>query len=135
MTSNERFEKVLELIKETHRKKQADYGTDEDPFANVNATSEFGIDPLVGIMLRMNDKMTRLKSFVKKGKLVNESVEDSLLDLAVYAIIALTILESTAYGYKYGIIPDSSSDNQGTNYQDKPRVRASENPPQVSTKG
>jgi len=118
MNSNERFTAILTQIQETHDKKQADYGTDEDPFANVNAASEFGIDPLVGIMLRMNDKMTRLKSFVKKGNLVNESVEDSLLDLAVYAIIALV---------KYEEMPDSN-----------PAVkvwREYNNPPQRSTKG
>ncbi|KKK88665.1 hypothetical protein LCGC14_2740830 [marine sediment metagenome] len=94
MNSNDRFKAILRRIQETHDKKGADYGTDEDPFANVNAASEFDIDPIVGILLRMNDKMMRFKSFVKKGTLVNESVEDSLLDLAVYSIIALTLYES-----------------------------------------
>ena len=35
--------------------------------------------------------MTRLETFVQKGTLANEGVEDSLLDLAVYSIIALLL--------------------------------------------
>lgn len=42
-------------------------------------------------MIRANDKMTRVKNMAKKGYLANESVEDSLLDIAVYAIIALIL--------------------------------------------
>ena len=86
MNSNDRFTAILQRIQETHDKKQADYGTDEDPFANITAAEEFGVSPLVGVLIRMNDKMTRLKSFVKKGNIVNEPVEDRRLDLAVYAI-------------------------------------------------
>jgi hypothetical protein len=45
----------------------------------------------VGCMVRANDKMKRLQTFAIKGSLANESVEDSLLDLAVYAIIGLQL--------------------------------------------
>lgn len=84
---------LLDQMKTTHDKKQADYGNSAEPFANVLASHDLGIHPVLGILLRMNDKMTRIKSFQEKGNLANESVEDSLLDIAVYAIIAVVIIE------------------------------------------
>lgn len=88
-----RFHAILKELGDLHDKKQADYGTDNDPFANVRASERFGIPAWVGSVLRGNDKMARLQTFIRKGTLKNESVEDSLRDLAVYAIIALVLLE------------------------------------------
>lgn len=90
---SERFHHYLELAGDLHDQKQADYGTDNNPFANICASEDFGVNPWVGAVLRGNDKMARIKSFVKNGYLKNESVEDSLMDLAVYAIIALVLFE------------------------------------------
>jgi hypothetical protein len=81
---------------ELHARKQQDYGADNDPFYNLRAAREFGITPLTGVLLRMNDKMTRLKAFAQKGRLVNESAEDSLADLAVYATIARVLMDEEA---------------------------------------
>ena len=83
-----RFHAVLKELGELHDKKQADYGRDDDPFANIRSTEEWGLDAWAGAMMRANDKMKRLQSFARKGVLANESVQDSLLDIAVYAIIA-----------------------------------------------
>jgi hypothetical protein len=44
-------------------------------------------------VIRANDKMARLQTFVRRRQLRNESVEDSLRDLAVYAVIALVLYE------------------------------------------
>jgi Nucleotide modification associated domain 1 len=87
-TSDE-FLKVLDDIKAMHLKKSADYGTDEDPFANVNASTDFGVSGVIGTLIRANDKMRRLQAWAKGSALVNEGVEDSLMDLATYAVIAL----------------------------------------------
>ena len=81
----------MEEIMAMHLKKGADYGTNKDNFANVRSAEEFGIPAWQGAVLRANDKMARLKTFCVKGELQNESVEDSLLDLANYAAIALTL--------------------------------------------
>lgn len=86
-----RFHQLLKEMGELHSKKSADYGQAQDPFANVRAAREFGIPPWLGAVLRMNDKVTRIKSFAQKGKLENESLEDSLLDIAVYSMIALIL--------------------------------------------
>ncbi len=85
------FLAILEEIRAMHCKKGADYGTAKDTFANVRASEEFGIPGWKGAVLRANDKMARLKTFSIKGTLANEGVEDSLLDLANYAIIALRL--------------------------------------------
>lgn len=85
------FESIVQELIALHDLKQADYGRDADPFANVRASEEFGIPAWLGSVLRGNDKMSRLKTFAQKGTLKNESVEDSLKDLANYAIIALCL--------------------------------------------
>lgn len=93
-----RFHQILVELAELHDRKQADYGIATDPFANVRASSDFGIKPWVGAMLRGNDKMQRIKSFIANGNLKNESLEDSLRDLAVYCIIALVLREEENAG-------------------------------------
>lgn len=85
------FEKVLDEMRALHAKKSLDYGSGDDPLANIRASEKFGIPAWVGAIVRGNDKMTRIQSFLKKGSLANESLEDSLLDLAVYSIIALEL--------------------------------------------
>lgn len=86
-----KFDQVLADIRALHDKKQADYGKSHDPFANVRASEEFGIPGWVGAMIRANDKMRRLQAAASGSKLVNEGIEDSLIDLAVYAIIGLVL--------------------------------------------
>lgn len=86
---------ILDEMKAMHLKKGADYGTDADPFSNVRASEQFGIPAWLGSVVRGNDKMSRLKTFAQKGVLRNESVEDSLLDLAVYAVIGLVLFRET----------------------------------------
>lgn len=85
------FEEVLAEMKELHDRKRSDYGRKEDPFANVRASEDFGVEGWVGALIRANDKMRRLQSAAKGSTLRNEGVEDSLIDMAVYSVIALTI--------------------------------------------
>lgn len=88
-----RFHEILKEAGELHDKKQQDYGRGSDPFANVRASSEFGVKPWIGCYIRLNDKITRIKSFIEKGNLANESLEDSLRDVIVYGAIALVLYE------------------------------------------
>lgn len=87
----DKFNDILVELRNLHEKKSQDYGTDGDPYANVRASAEFGIAPWIGALIRENDKTTRIKSFIVKGTLANESLEDSLIDKAVYSIIALLL--------------------------------------------
>lgn len=90
-----RFHALLAEIGELHDRKQSDYGVDGDPFANVRASEDFGVAGWVGCAIRMNDKMRRVMTASKKGSdaLLNESLRDSFLDLAVYGLIAIVLLD------------------------------------------
>ena len=91
--SSKRFHEILSELATLHDKKSADYGRGDDPFANVRASEEWGVEPWVGAMVRATDKVRRLQSLIQNGKLENESAEDSLRDLAVYSVIALVLFE------------------------------------------
>lgn len=72
---------VLNELRSVMLKKQADYG-------HRNIT-DFGE---LGCLVRANDKMSRLKNLLmSKQQPNNESIEDSWIDLANYAIIALML--------------------------------------------
>ena len=65
-------------------KKQIDYG----PFNIWNAPG----GATNGLMVRMSDKLERLKNLIYKNiKPNNEALEDSFVDIANYAIIALMV--------------------------------------------
>lgn len=90
-----RFFALLQQLAELHAKKAADYGQDQDIFANIRASQEFGVEPWRGALVRLNDKVTRLKTFCIKGTLANEGVEDSLMDLAAYSLISLILFKES----------------------------------------
>lgn len=60
-----------------------------DPFSNFRGSAAFGIDPIKGIVLRMQDKMCRISTFADKGTLLvaGESAEDSIRDIINYAVL------------------------------------------------
>lgn len=89
--ASRKFYAVLAEAAKLHDRKQRDYGTDENPFANVAASEDFGIPAWLGCAVRMNDKIRRIMAFAKKGELANESIEDAFLDLLVYAGIAAVL--------------------------------------------
>lgn len=90
---SEKFHRLLREMGDLHDKKQADYGRKDDPFANVRASEDFGIEGWIGALIRMNDKMRRLQAAARGQNLKNESVADSLMDLACYALIGLCLYE------------------------------------------
>ncbi len=65
--------------------KQRDYGSDN--------LKEFGE---LGIVIRLNDKMNRLKNLLENNKLPkNESVEDTLRDMIGYAVLLLMMRDGS----------------------------------------
>lgn len=77
------FEEVLAEMLQTFLKKNHDYGN-----SFTKTYEEFG---LVSAVVRMNDKMERLKSLLKAQAKVDESVRDTLMDLANYSV--MTVME------------------------------------------
>lgn len=91
--SSQKFHAILRALGALHDRKQADYGTDGDPFANVRASEAWGIPAWVGCMVRASDKVKRLQTQAVKGSLANEAATDSFDDLAVYAVIGRVLFE------------------------------------------
>ena len=83
MTRNEiEFQRILTNMSRTYNQKNSDYGSSFD-----KSMDEFG---MLSPIIRMSDKMNRLKSLVKNKQQVNdESIDDTLLDLANYAVMTL----------------------------------------------
>ena len=81
-------------------KKNSDYTggkSCDNPFENFDGSRDFGIDPLLGLSLRMQDKFQRMKSFCNDGNLTldnnGDSIKDIYRDLIGYSLIALGMLE------------------------------------------
>jgi hypothetical protein len=93
------MDEVYKALKDKIRQKQADYVNGAGPFANFNQSAEFGVDPLVGLGLRMGDKFQRFKSFAKQGALQTpgEGIEDVFQDLIGYSFIALAMLKERGH--------------------------------------
>lgn len=64
--------KLLGEMRELHCRKAADYGRPEDSLANCRASERFGVPAWVGTMIRANDKMQRVQSFIANGSLLYE---------------------------------------------------------------
>lgn len=107
MPVDPRFLKILDEIRSLHEKKSTDYGTEEDPYANVRASQEFGVPPWLGAVIRLHDKLVRIKAFTRNGSLKNESLEDSLTDIAVYAMISLLLWrEEVEENTRWTVVPE-----------------------------
>jgi hypothetical protein len=86
------FLAVLDEVRELHLRKTLDYGADEDALANIRSSSDvIGVQAWAGCILRISDKMFRLRSFFRRGKTEFDGVEDTLLDICAYSAIALAI--------------------------------------------
>lgn len=81
------FDAILEQMSDVHRRKNADYGD-----AAYEGYKEFGIQYYI---IQLHNKLNRLKSLTKDNSKpqVNESIEDTLLDMANYAVLALEALK------------------------------------------
>jgi len=79
------------------KKKNADYtGIGKSPFANFNRVEGMGICTTEqGVLTRITDKISRLASYSQNLQLqvADESVEDTCLDLANYALLLQGIIK------------------------------------------
>lgn len=77
--------------------KNADYAHEDDnPWGNLGMCESIGFCQTEhGIFIRMTDKMARLTTFIKRGtfEVDDESISDTLMDLANYAAIMAAKIE------------------------------------------
>jgi hypothetical protein len=88
------FLELLEEVRQLHVSKSQDYGSESDPLANIRQGAEFvGIEPWRGCLVRVADKVQRLKTYCRTGRLVHEGVRDTLLDLSAYSLLAIVLFD------------------------------------------
>jgi len=80
------FQALTTKMLEITTKKNNDYGGTSDPFKNFRSFEE------LGILVRMSDKFARLRTAIVEKRafeVADESIEDTCLDLANYALLLL----------------------------------------------
>ena len=88
------FLELLEELRTLHLSKSQDYGSESDPLANIRQGAEFvGIEAWRGCMVRVADKVQRLRTYCKTGRLIHEGVRDTLLDLSAYSLLAIVLFD------------------------------------------
>ncbi len=88
-----KFYELISEITALHDKKNADYAQDADPLSNFRQAEGFGIPAWKGVLVRMSDKWSRIQELSNGKTPQNESLRDSLIDLAVYSLIDIILLE------------------------------------------
>ena len=92
-----RLEQLYKNNVDISRRKNADYASDNDPFANFRACETLGIKAEIGILVRMTDKLSRVSNIIAKDgdtQVKDESILDTLSDLANYAMILRMYIEN-----------------------------------------
>ena len=95
--ANQQVLSIFDELKELHKAKDNDYAGGE-PLSNFKKCEQFGIPAWKGCLIRLSDKYSRIISLISKDgqhKVTDESLEDTLKDLAVYSIITLALLKET----------------------------------------
>lgn len=87
-TDVERFREITQNLVDLYEKKNANYGNSFEKLFN-----ELG--PIAGIV-PLHNKLDRITNLIKGGKNDFESLEDSLVDLANYAIMNVIELKKRA---------------------------------------
>ena len=83
-----KFEQITTDMFELYKRKNADYGN-----SVAKTFDEWG---LVSFLVRMEDKLNRVITLTKKTgevRVTDEKIEDTLIDLANYSIMALIELD------------------------------------------
>lgn len=83
------------------QKKNADYSGNEDPFKNFRLCEAADLASVEqGIMVRMFDKMGRVSTLLDKedSAQIDESIDDTLMDLINYAAILIVYRKSKCLG-------------------------------------
>ena len=84
MSDVQRFVSITGEMKDIYELKNKNYGN--------SFSKQFEEYGLASVCIRLEDKLNRLKSLNKQGKDANvgdESIKDTLIDTAVYAVLAI----------------------------------------------
>lgn len=90
--SPEEFGNIMQELISLHHAKNHDYAGG-DYLSDIIASRRAGILPWKNALLRIQQKISRLESFAKQGEfsVMDEKLEDTCKDLAVYSILLLML--------------------------------------------
>lgn len=92
------FKSIPEQMYELTSRKNADYANAEDAFANFTLIERLTAKETSteeGFVVRLGDKLQRIGNLIHRpAQVLDEKLEDTLLDLAVYPILFLCYLKS-----------------------------------------
>jgi hypothetical protein len=98
------FHTLIEEIRELHEKKNKQYATSDDPLGNFRRTGKIiakmlkpGLDPtLASCLAFMSKQVDGVYEIFGEAKTDTiDSLEDKLLDIAVYSIIAMIMVRES----------------------------------------
>ena len=104
MNNEEKFRQITTEMLNTYVAKNHDYG---DSFSK--SFEEFG---LISSIIRLSDKLNRLKKLKDSTAKVDESIRDTLLDMANYCILTIMELDNKIEVSQFDF--DGSAINQCT---------------------
>lgn len=101
---NPAFLALLDETRKTHLAKAAGYSGSDNPdtWSNFREATAWGLTPLEGCLVRMGDKYRRVQNLRRNAAndQVGESIRDTLMDLANYALIAVCLMQEEAEAAK-----------------------------------
>jgi hypothetical protein len=68
---NPAFYAALEELAAMHQRKSSDYGSTDDPLANIRASVAWGVEAWRAALVRLGDKIARLQTFAQRGTLLS----------------------------------------------------------------
>jgi hypothetical protein len=93
--SKERFHEIVKEMVELHDRKNRDYAGEEYLSNFMMCEKYVGVPAWIGCIIRLSDKVTRIMNLAKSDEVSvgNETITDTLMDLAIYAIITRILYE------------------------------------------
>ncbi len=89
-----RFYELLLQIGKLHSDKNHNYAEDGDPLSNLRECEKMGVPAHMGVAIRLTDKFSRYAQLLKgKKDLVGESIIDTLMDISIYALLSIVLIE------------------------------------------
>ena len=95
MFEEETAHNILDNMQAVYEAKDSDYSATGQPMGNLRKCEDAGIEAWRGCLVRIGDKMSRLENFLKDKAfiVISEKAEDTVIDLANYAILMSCLLE------------------------------------------
>jgi hypothetical protein len=106
---------ILDNMQNVYEAKDNDYSATGLPMGNLRKCEDAGIEAWRGCLVRIGDKMSRLENFLKEKEylVISEKAEDTVIDLANYAILMCCLIEEIKSSHSdfYWDLSDKAQDD------------------------